>query len=100
MIEFTDGTTITCEEAAQLIEAEGQVGIGDFAGPHYRCSLGIIEGWAHETQESTRTVLGMSIRQGAVQNGDAFEGTPEERSVFMAAYFRSLPEEGITADGW
>lgn len=47
MIYFTNGTSITNKEAADLIRKEGKLGVGRRYNPKngLRCALGVLENW-------------------------------------------------------
>ena len=84
---------MTCEEAAKLIEAEGRLGAGQLFAPNGdRCASAVIANakpsWWDSTQLSAVRIKG--IASGEIDRiNDAFEGTPEERCTYMAAWFRS-----------
>jgi hypothetical protein len=92
MIKFRDGPSITNEEAAQLIEAEGRLGAEIFVTQNrLRCAVGVIEDWTYAPYfTNTRQMIS---RDPVIVVNDPFEGTPEERCAHMAAYFRNLPED-------
>ena len=89
MIKFDDGTEITWEEAARMIEAEGLIyqtkGYGDEFG---RCSLGVLQGWTPDYHLDRLLPIGGPGRD-IVEASETFEGTPEERCVYMAAWLRA-----------
>jgi len=93
MITFDDGTTMTWEEAAVLVEAEGSVyqtgGFGDECG---RCTVGILIDWTPTFRIGTHGYLNDSRENDIINASEEFEGTPEERAVFMAAWFRTQSE--------
>ncbi len=93
MIEFKDGTTITHQEAADLMRAEpGGLITGrliDWNG--YRCAGGVLIG---STQDShwPRHIERDSIPlwTSMVDTNNEFEGTMKERAEFMAQWFEAL----------
>lgn len=90
MIKFTDGTEISQEEAAHLIEAEGRLIRNLWCNSkNERCVTGVIEDWHHDglLVKSQRVMIFDPLCKIQKIN-DAFEGTPEERAVYMAAWLR------------
>ena len=91
---------MTCEEAAQLIEAEGRLGRGQFFDPMTgnRCAIAVVANlkpprwgtWSSGWPRKLRAAKVDGITRGTTSPAnDAFEGTPEERCVYMAAWFRA-----------
>lgn len=90
MIKFTDGTEISWENAAGMIEAEGRVFTDLWCSTkNERCATGVIEGWRYNNGsfETHRTML-LSSLDSIIGTNDGFEGTPEERAVYMAEWCR------------
>ena len=104
-LHFTDGTSITTQQAASLFEQEGKLGTGNpLRDDGTRCALGVIEDWffSHGIQKrkdrrrqlslnshgAIRAVLG--AKQRLVMVNDFFVGTDEERAVYMAGLFRAI----------
>jgi len=91
MITFSDGTTMTFEEAAQLMEEEGRLGtvvLYDLHS-HLRCVLGVL-GNITEESRSSHIPYKINIVSDIWLANDTFKGTPEERAVYMAQWFRNL----------
>ena len=95
MIKFMDGTEISWEEAARMIEAEGRL-ITKFwcNSKNERCATGVIEDWFYgefcvKSKGGFQTQLACQIQKA----NDEFAGTPEERAVYMAQWLRS--QEGV-----
>ena len=81
---------MTCEEAAVLIEAEGRLGAGKYFGEDgCRCVIAVLEDMTtgYKRRRYIGWMPGIKLVQAQYAN-DAFEGTPEERCVYMATWFR------------
>ncbi len=100
MIKFHDGTEITWEEAARMIEAEGRIGTGvwvDATG--LRCTSAVIRNITgpRGTNSNLRTFdppEGSAEYQISIAN-DGFVGTPKERAVYMAEWLRAQDKETL-----
>ena len=98
-LEYTDGSSITLEEAAALIEAEGKlitVVFGDSLGR--RCLTAVLEnrrgqGTFHARRLSHESNIWLSLHGVYIQDNDYFVGTPEARAAHFAARFRELAQE-------
>jgi len=97
MIHFTDGTSITFEQAAQMMEEEGALTRGVYFNAVNRCAIGVLEniqiGDMSFTPERRIKLRGSSFAIDLFTANDSFEGTPEQRAAYMAEWFRSLEEE-------
>ena len=101
-VQFLNGTTKTLKELAEEIEAEGRLGRGEWYSPStgLRCTLGVIEqvtGISYEGRPVRERELGwggmrrLFFEVGASLSNlnDDFEGSPEERCVYIAGLLRS-----------
>lgn len=89
---------ITYEEAARMVEAEGRLArysMCDFDG--LRCAAGVIR--KARRNGGFPTILSYDEYNNlpdafwVTNANDAFDGTPEERATYMAAWFRSRGDE-------
>lgn len=92
MIKFTDGTGISWEEAAQIIETEGRLITGTVYDENAeRCIYGVLCGYG--ATENIRQIDGEGMFQagisGMISVNNTFDGTPEERCAYMAAWLRA-----------
>lgn len=95
MITFTDGTEISWEEAAGLIEAEGAlITTLWYDSDGQRCVVGVLENWTKNG--SYKTDRNMKGGNGLMSANDLFLGTPEARAVYMAAWCRAQDEEKVS----
>ena len=98
MIKFDDGTVISWNKAAQMIEAEGRLITGELLNPDGRCAMGVIGDFKtplYSENRKTRVTmrrfdspLATTIRP-MVEANNTFMGTPEQRAVYMAAWCRA-----------
>lgn len=104
IINFTDGSSITTQQAADLIRAEGELGslfLVTRAG--LRCAMGVIQN-AYLSPADTerypvnqRPMTFMSERELKAELGesvhrlnDAFTGTPAQRAEYMAKLMEAI----------
>lgn len=92
MIEFDDGTSLTYEAAAQLIEAEGRLGVYSAVAKNGdRCVGGVlIDAEWREMPSNWKRMAFDPLSSRMIRENNRFAGTPEERAVHMAQWFRAL----------
>ena len=102
MIEFTDGTTITFREAAEMVRAEGALITGHLINEEgQRCVGGVL---INSSKKNTWPVYPTdhALWSKVVHENNAFEGTPEEealrRESFLAQDPSSVVDRGIFID--
>ena len=87
MLEFTDGTSISYEDAAQLMEKEGELILGWYNLGGERCALGVLYNTTNRHHHKRRlSSYGLAIEIATVNNN--FEGAPAQRCEYMARWFR------------
>ena len=79
-LEYTDGTSITLEEAAALIEAEGVLIQGWYCNPNgRRCLVGVLDGWGkthpYTRQKTQQTMAWLASHNLSSRDNDRFKGT-------------------------
>ena len=98
-LEYTDGTSITLEEAAALIEAEGRLAVGSFSKDNgARCLFGALEGWSpsqdrRDRRLSRNSEFYLNNRGLGIRDNDDFKGSMKARAAHFAARFRELAQE-------
>lgn len=100
-ITFIDRTSITFEEAAQLIEDEGKVGGGAYMKVNgLRCSYAIICGLTRDPRSNRREVSRrISDAPDITNQNDLVLGeSTERRCKRMTAWFRTLHAEEIASE--
>lgn len=94
MFQFTDGTTLTNREAAELVRREGEL------IPHrlrnergQRCVSGVIMDYQGDDSEKDYdwTFHPWGSLMPMVDENNRFEGTPAERCEHMAVWLEELP---------
>ena len=102
MIHFSDGHSITFEEAAQLVEKEGRLGnviLIDNYG--LRCLIGVLVDFKDSSDQISAycKIVKVGNKEGVEglnrlwMLSDTFRGTPEERAIYVAAQLRTMQEE-------
>ena len=98
IIYFIDGTTITTQEAADLVEKENKLGCNNFIDKEgLRCVFGVIGDWslftpdAHGKMARKKSIRALEHYKVSVQNNDTFVGTPEERCQEFVKRLRAIP---------
>ena len=91
MIRFTDGTSLTGEEAAQLVESEGRLITDHLINPDgERCAGGVLVGSTQENEWPRHLSIGHYVFWSRLIDANHdFQGTPEERAVYMAQWLRN-----------
>ena len=88
MIKFDDGTEITWEEAAVMIEEEGSIyQTEDFGNGFGRCAVGVLIDWAPPYHVGSHGYI--NYPHEIIHAGEEFKGTAEERCTFMAGWMRA-----------
>ena len=91
--------TMSTQECAALIRAEGRLGTGSYCDADgLRCAIGVLEGWP----EGHRRLTGASsddLQQalGGVRFmalNENFQGTPEQRAAHVAAKLDAMTNKG------
>lgn len=95
MIKFDDGTEISWEEAAVMIEAEGRL-ISDklINDSGERCVVGVLSGAESLSPRIVKRRYSADPDDDSpfdrmIQENNFFQGTPEERAVYMAGWMRA-----------
>ncbi len=93
MITFTDGTEISWEGAAVLVEAEGRLIHSPWRNAQgERCAAGVLEEWTGVGRFRSRGIIGAAP---IIKANEAFVGTPEARAVYMAGWLRKQDKETL-----
>ena len=87
MIKFTDGTEITWEEAAGMIEDEGRLIPKSTWTSEGRCVWGVL---GNAQKGSTPKIIkDRDLLSKLITSNNKFVGSPEERAMYMAAWCRA-----------
>jgi hypothetical protein len=99
-IDFTDGSSLTLREAAELIEREGRLGRASYCDGGLRCLVGtLLDAYIHShmilfhRNLESRSALYLMSHGCSESWNDIFEGTPEERCAHFTALLRRLADE-------
>lgn len=96
MIKFTNGTSITNQQAAALIRREpyGLIAHMLIDAQGHRCALGVLLGSTHgDSCPISVAEESMVLCKRMVRTNNGFHGRPEERREVMAQWFEKLPGE-------